>query len=59
VLTASPAAQWPEIRLQGFDYPDWMNAAVVLSDRMAERRFGDNIALIGNGWSRTCKALTD
>jgi hypothetical protein len=54
-----PAAQLPEIRLQGFHYSDWMNAAVVLSDRMAERGFGDSIVLISNGWSRTYKEMTD
>lgn len=32
-----PAELWPEIRLEGFDYPDWLNAGVELSDRMVER----------------------
>ena len=54
-----PFAQWPELRLQGFDYPDWLNAGVELSDRMVERGFGDNIALIGNGRARTYKEMTD
>ncbi|TNC73321.1 benzoate-CoA ligase family protein [Rubellimicrobium roseum] len=54
-----PADQWPEIRLDGFDYPDWLNAAVELTDRMVERGHGDRIALIGNGRSRTYKELAD
>ena len=55
-----PAARdWPEIRLGGFAYPEWLNAAVELTDRMVERGFGDNVALIGNGRRRTYKELTD
>ncbi|MEO6299190.1 MAG: AMP-binding protein [Paracoccaceae bacterium] len=54
-----PADQQPEFKLAGFDYPDWLNAAVELTDRMVERGFGDNIALIGNGRQRTYKELTD
>jgi 2-aminobenzoate-CoA ligase len=53
------AADWPDIRLAGFDYPDWLNAGVELTDRMVERGFGDNVALIGNGRQRTYKELTD
>ena len=54
-----PADQWPEINLTGFDYPEWLNAGVELTDRMVERGFGDNIALIGNGRQRTYKELAD
>lgn len=54
-----PASQWPDLRLDGFDYPDWLNAAVELTDRMVDRGFGDHTALIGNGRSRTYKELTD
>jgi 2-aminobenzoate-CoA ligase len=54
-----PAADWPELRLDGFDYPEWMNAAVELTDRMVEKGFGDHVALIGNGRARTYKELTD
>lgn len=54
-----PADQWPELRLAGFDYPDWLNAGVELSDRMVERGFGDHVALIGNGRSRTYKEMAD
>jgi 2-aminobenzoate-CoA ligase len=50
---------WPEIRLDGFDYPDWLNVGVELTDRMVEKGYGDHVALIGNGRSRTYKELTD
>jgi 2-aminobenzoate-CoA ligase len=54
-----PSAEWPDLLLDGFDYPEWMNAATELTDRMVDKGFGDNIALIGNGRSRTYKELTD
>lgn len=54
-----PADQWPEIKLEGFDYPEWLNAGVELTDRMVERGFGDHTALIGNGRRRTYKELSD
>jgi len=54
-----PIEEWPEIRLDGFQYPEWMNAGVELTDRMVERGFGDHTALIGNGRQRTYKELTD
>ncbi|MCU0856163.1 MAG: AMP-binding protein, partial [Rhodobacteraceae bacterium] len=54
-----PAEEWPEIRLQGFDYPEWLNLGVELTDRMVERGFGDHTALIGNGRRRTYKELAD
>ena len=55
-----PAAEdWPDILLAGFDYPEWLNVAAELTDRMVEKGFGDRIALIGNGRSRTYKELTD
>ena len=50
---------WPDLLLDGFDYPEWMNAGVELTDRMVERGFGDHVALIGNGRRRTYKELTD
>jgi 2-aminobenzoate-CoA ligase len=53
------AADWPVIDTSAFPYPDWMNAAVELTDRMVERGFGDHTALIGNGRSRTYKELAD
>jgi 2-aminobenzoate-CoA ligase len=54
-----PMEEWPEIRLQGFEYPEWLNIGVELTDRMVERGFGDHTALIGNGRRRTYKELTD
>ena len=54
-----PAQQWPEILLAGFDYPEELNAAVELTDRMVARGFGDHVALIGNGRRRTYKELAD
>ncbi|HEY3621440.1 MAG TPA: AMP-binding protein [Roseiarcus sp.] len=54
-----PPDQWPDFRLDGFDYPDYLNAAVELTDRMVERGFGDRTALIGHGRRRTYKELTD
>ncbi|MBC7479384.1 MAG: AMP-binding protein, partial [Pseudorhodobacter sp.] len=52
-------ADWPEIDLAGFDYPEFLNVGVELCDRMVERGFGDNVALIGNGRQRTYKELMD
>ncbi|MGB7258734.1 MAG: benzoate-CoA ligase family protein [Pseudolabrys sp.] len=54
-------AQWPNVLLDRpeFQYPERLNAAVELTDRMVERGFGDRIALIGNGRRRTYKELAD
>jgi 2-aminobenzoate-CoA ligase len=56
-----PADQWPDLLLEApqFQYPQYLNAAVELTDRMVERGFGDKAALIGNGRRRTYKELTD
>lgn len=54
-----PPDQWPEFLLEGFDYPERLNAAVELTDAMVARGFGDRVALIGNGRRRTYKELTD
>jgi len=54
-----PVDQQPEFLLEGFDYPEYLNAAVELTDRMVEKGFGDHTALIGNGRQRTYKELTD
>lgn len=56
-----PADQWPDLLLSEpiFRYPDQINVATELTDRMVERGFGDHIALIGNGRVRTYKELTD
>lgn len=54
-----PRDTWPDLLLDGFDYPDRLNAAEELTDAMVARGFGDNTALIGNGRRRTYKELTD
>src|SRR6476469_5077921 len=56
-----PFDQWPDLLLDRpeFQYPDRLNAAVELTDRMVERGFGDRIALIGSGRRRTYKELAD
>lgn len=53
------AALQPEFRLQGFEYPEHLNAGYELTDAMVARGFGDHIALIGNGRKRTYKELAD
>ena len=56
-----PAALWPDLLLDRpeFQYPEYLNAAVELTDRLVEQGFGDNTALIGNGRRRTYKELAD
>src|SRR3954466_13920167 len=56
-----PFPQWPELILDRpeFQYPDYLNAAVELTDRNVEKGFGDRVALIGNGRQRTYKELAD
>ena len=54
-----PPDQWPDFRLDGLDYPEHINAAVELTDRMVERGFGDRTALVGHGRRRTYKELAD
>ena len=54
-----PPGQWPDFLLDGFDYPETLNCAVQLTDRMVEKGFGDRTALIGNGRRRTYKELAD
>lgn len=54
-----PPDQWPDLPQAGFDYPERLNAAVELTDRMVDRGFGDHVALIGNGRQRTYKELAD
>jgi 2-aminobenzoate-CoA ligase len=56
-----PLGEWPQFLLDRpeFRYPERLNAAVELTDRMVEKGFGDHIALIGNGRRRTYKELTD
>jgi len=52
---------WPDLLLTRpeFQYPDYLNAAVELTERMVERGFADSVALIGNGRRRTYKELSD
>jgi len=55
-----PAAeQWPDLLLDGFEYPEYLNAGVELTDAMVRKGFGDHTALIGNGRHRTYKELAD
>lgn len=54
-----PVADWPDLLLEGFDYPDQLNAAYELTDAMVDKGFGDHTALIGNGRQRTYKELSD
>lgn len=54
-----PPDLWPDLLLDGFDYPDRLNAAVELTDAMVARGYGDSVALIGNGRQRTYKELAD
>jgi 2-aminobenzoate-CoA ligase len=54
-----PEDQWPDFLLDGFEYPEHINAAVELTDKMVEKGFGDHTALIGNGRRRTYKELSD
>ncbi|MCA0942135.1 AMP-binding protein [Salipiger pacificus] len=55
-----PAAELqPVFLLENFPYPDHINAAVELTDRMVERGFGDRVALVGQGRSRTYAELAD
>jgi 2-aminobenzoate-CoA ligase len=51
--------EWPDLPLDGFAYPERLNAAVELTDAMVNKGFGDYTALIGNGRRRTYKELTD
>ncbi|MEM1162378.1 MAG: AMP-binding protein, partial [Pseudomonadota bacterium] len=54
-----PPDLWPDLLLDGFDYPDHLNVGVELTDRMVSEGHGDRVALIGNGRQRTYKELTD
>jgi 2-aminobenzoate-CoA ligase len=54
-----PLDQWPDLLMEGFEYPEYLNAGVELTDRLVEKGFGDRTALIGNGRRRTYKELSD
>ena len=54
------ADQWPDLLLDRpeFQYPDFVNVAVELTDRIVERGMGDRVALIGENRRRTYRELT-
>jgi len=54
-----PFEAWPALKLKGFEYPDYLNAAVELTDALVDRGYADHTALIGNGRRRTYKELAD
>ncbi|MCE9665925.1 benzoate-CoA ligase family protein [Halomonas sp. M5N1S17] len=54
-----PAEQYPALLLDGFDYPDRLNAGVELCDRLVAQGHGDRVALIGNGRQRTYRELAE
>jgi len=56
-----PLELWPGLLLDRaeFQYPEYLNAAVELTDRIVEKGLGDQVALIGNGRQRTYKELAD
>ena len=54
-----PKEQWPDFLLEGFEYSEYINAGVELTDRLVEKGLGDHTALIGNGRRRTYKELSD
>jgi 2-aminobenzoate-CoA ligase len=56
-----PFDKWPDLLLDRpeFQYPEYLNAAVELTDRIVEKGMGDRVALIGNGRLRTYKELAD
>ncbi len=56
-----PPEAWPDLLIDrpAYRYPERLNAAVELTDRMVDKGFGDRTALIGHGRRRTYKELTD
>lgn len=54
-----PKDQWPDFLLEGFEYPEYINAAEELTDKIVAAGMGDHVALIGNGRQRTYKELSD
>ncbi len=52
-------ADWPDLLLDRFTYPEQLNIGVELTDSMVDKGFGDHTALIGNGRRRTYKELSD
>lgn len=53
------SALQPQFNLEGFEYPEQLNAGAELTDAMVARGFADRVALIGNGRQRTYKELAD
>ncbi|WP_325894233.1 AMP-binding protein [Grimontia sp. NTOU-MAR1] len=54
-----PADTWPEFPGRENQYPEYLNVAEELTDKMVATGFGDHTALIGNGRRRTYKELLD
>src|ERR1700738_691524 len=56
-----PFHQWPELLLDRpeFQYPEYLNVAVELTDRIVEKGLGARIALIGNGRQRPLQGLAE
>ncbi len=56
-----PADQWPDLLIDRpeFQYPDYVNVAVELTDRIVERGMGDRVALIGDRRKRTYRELSE
>ncbi|MEM5583913.1 benzoate-CoA ligase family protein [Roseibium sp. AS2] len=54
-----PESTWPDFLLDGFSYPERLNAGVEFTDRLVAQGMGDHTALIGNGRRRTYKELAD
>ncbi len=50
---------WPDLLLDGFNYPDRLNAASELTESMVAKGFGDRTALIGQDRQRTYRELND
>ena len=57
--TIFPPRPMAGVSPRGLRLPEYLNAAVELTDRMVERGFGDHTALIGHGRRRTYKELAD
>lgn len=54
-----PQTLWPTFLLEGNEYPEYINAAVELTDKMVEQGYGDKLALIGDNYQFTYKKLTE
>ncbi|MEQ8433393.1 MAG: AMP-binding protein [Oceanicaulis sp.] len=52
-----PKSRWPALPLDGFTYPERLNAAVELTTRQVEAGHGARIALVGQGRRRTYQEL--